>query len=229
VRVSTRTAGASGVLDVRYTPPTTEVAACLRGVFPPAAATVALTAVAASPVAGSFETALRPGESALVNDGTTLTLANDANQPTSFLVVFTYAAEREGESGEGGEPVGLTQQGISIANSEFPVGPGTLTIERVVVESGHTLKNDSGHGMGIGGVERGAIERGSDDATFEMGSSWLWPNILNRFQDRQPIDPGTTIGLTAGDGYSTYDGSSTWTATGDEPLVLLRVVVMPGR
>ena len=42
VKVSTRAASASGVLDVRYTPPTASTAACLQGVFPPAAATVAL-------------------------------------------------------------------------------------------------------------------------------------------------------------------------------------------
>jgi hypothetical protein len=42
VRVTARGEAASGVLDVRYTPPTTDVAACLHGVFPPAAATVAL-------------------------------------------------------------------------------------------------------------------------------------------------------------------------------------------
>lgn len=42
VRVAAQGEAASGVLDVRYTPPTADVAACLRGVFPPAAATVAL-------------------------------------------------------------------------------------------------------------------------------------------------------------------------------------------
>lgn len=42
VKVTTRAAAASGMLDVRYTPPTPAVAACLQGVFPPGAATVAL-------------------------------------------------------------------------------------------------------------------------------------------------------------------------------------------
>lgn len=42
VKVTTRSPSASGVLDVRYTPPTTNMAACLHGVFPPSAATVAL-------------------------------------------------------------------------------------------------------------------------------------------------------------------------------------------
>jgi hypothetical protein len=65
-----------------------------------------------------------------------------------------------------------------------------------MIEPGDALESDSGHGMGIG-VDLGAIEQGSGEATFEMGSSWLWPNILNEFQDRQPTDPGATIALTA--------------------------------
>jgi hypothetical protein len=186
-------------------------------------------AAAASPAAEGVETVLRPGESVLVDDGATLTASNNGDEPTTFLIVLMYAAEREEGSGEGGgEPIGLTQQGISVATAEFPAGPGTLTMERVIVEPGDTLESDSGRGLGIGGVDLGAVEQGSAGVTFEMGSSWLWPDILNEFQDRQPIDPGATIELTAGDGYSTYDGSSTWTVTGDEPLVLIRVVVVPG-
>ncbi len=42
VRVSTLDQPASGMLDVRYTPPTPDLAGCLRGVFPPSAATVAM-------------------------------------------------------------------------------------------------------------------------------------------------------------------------------------------
>jgi hypothetical protein len=185
---------------------------------------------AAAPAANEFQTVLRPGDSVLVDDGTMLTVTNDKDEPSTFLVVAIYAAEREGESGEGGaEPIGLTQQGVAIGIAEFPAGPGTLAIERAVVEPGDTLENDSGHGMGINGIELGAIEQGSIEATFEMGSSWLWPQILTTFGDRQPIDPGATIEMTAGDGYYTFDGSSTWTVTGDEPLVVLRVVIMPGR
>jgi hypothetical protein len=41
VRVNTRGAGLRGTLDVQYTPPSADVAACLHGVFPLASATVA--------------------------------------------------------------------------------------------------------------------------------------------------------------------------------------------
>jgi hypothetical protein len=187
-------------------------------------------AVTASPAADAFQTVLRADDSVLVADGTTLTVTNTADEPATFLTVLLYAAEREGEAGEGGgEPVGLTQQGISIASAELPDGPGTLTMERVVVEPGGTLENDTGHGMGINGLELGAIEQGSVEATFEMGASWRWPGMLTAFPEPQPIDPGATVELVTGDGYWTYDGSSTWVVTGDEPLVLLRVVIMPGR
>jgi hypothetical protein len=184
---------------------------------------------AASPPAGSIETVLRPGEAALVGDGTTLSVTNDADAPVTFLVALMYAAEREGESSGSGEPVGLTQQGISIASAELPASPGTVTMERVVVEPGGTLENDTGHGMGINGLELGAIEQGSVEATFEMGASWRWPGMLTAFPEPQPIDPGATVELVTGDGYWTYDGSSTWTVTSDAPLILLRVVVTPGR
>jgi hypothetical protein len=187
------------------------------------------TAMAATPEADEYETVLQPGDSVLVNDGVSFTAMNNTSEPTSFLMIFTYEAEREGELGEGGgEPVGFTQQGISIATAEFPAGPGTLTMERIVVEPGDTVASDSGHGMGIGGIDLGAVEQGSADVSFEMGSSWRWPNILNQSEEREPIDPGTTTKLMAGDGYSTYDGSSTWVVTSDEPLIVLRVVIMPG-
>jgi quercetin dioxygenase-like cupin family protein len=182
--------------------------------------------VTASPVS-EFEMVLHMGESALVDDGTTLTASNDTNEPLTLLVVYIFAAERETASGEGSEPVGLTQQGISIARAEFPARAGTLSMERIVVEPGDTLQHDSGQGMGIGGIELGAIEQGSVEATFMMGSSWWWPSILHQFNDPQPIDPGATVSLTAGDGYYTFDGSSTWVVTGEEPLILLRVVIMP--
>ncbi len=42
VRVSARAQAVTGMLDVQSTPPTADVAACLHGVFPPSAATVAL-------------------------------------------------------------------------------------------------------------------------------------------------------------------------------------------
>lgn len=117
-------------------------------------------AAAATPTAGGFVVALRPGESALISDGATLMVRNDAAAPTTFLVVVAYAAEREGEAGQGAEPVGLTQQGVSIAAAEFPAGPGRLAIERVEVKPGEMAASDTGHGMGIGGLELGAIEQG---------------------------------------------------------------------
>jgi len=42
VKLSAEGNGASGMLDARYTPPSTDLAPCLHGVFPPQAATVAL-------------------------------------------------------------------------------------------------------------------------------------------------------------------------------------------
>lgn len=182
----------------------------------------------ATPTAGEYKTVLGPGASALIDDGVTLTAKNVASEATTFLVVSAYAAERENESSADSEPVGLTQQAVSIAGAEFLVGPGKLTIQRVVVESGGSMASDSGHGAGIGGIDLGAVEQGSANVAFRSGSSWLWPNFRDKPQDREPIGPGAKMTLAADDGYSTYDGASNWTVTSNEPLIVLRVVIMPG-
>ena len=62
-----------------------------------------------------------------------------------------YAAEREGE-GEvpSDEPVGLTQQGLSVGTAEFPPAPATLIVERVVVAPAGTMTTDVETAEGVG-------------------------------------------------------------------------------
>lgn len=186
-------------------------------------------AAVASPSSGAeLETIVRVGESVLIEDGTALSASNTTNEPATFLAVFMFSGTREGEGQESSaEPVGLSQRGISVAAAEFPAGPGAITMERVQVAPGETMESDSGHGRGIEGLELGAIEQGTAETTFQTGSSWLWPQILIEFQERQPIDPGATIDLAMNDGYSISDGSATWTVTSTDPLIVLRVILMP--
>jgi len=185
-------------------------------------------AAIASPAAAQFETIVHAGESVLIDDGTALSGSNATNEPVTFLVVFMFSGTREGEGEESGlEPVGLSQQGISVSAAELPALPGTVTMERVQVAPGEAMESDSGHGQGIDGLELGAIEQGTAETTFQTGSSWLWPQILTEFQRQQPIDPGATINLATGDGYSIFDGSAAWTVTSADPLIVLRVVIMP--
>ncbi len=185
-------------------------------------------AAAASPSAMEIETIVRTGDSVLIGDGTRLSARNTTNEPATFLAVFMFSGTREGEEEESGlEPVGLSQRGISVAAAELPTGPGTITMERVQVAPGETMESDSGHGLGIDGLELGAIEQGTAETTFQTGSSWLWPQMLVEFHDRQPIDPGATIDVVAADGYSIFDGSATWAVTSTDPMIVLRVVIMP--
>ncbi len=185
-------------------------------------------AAAASPSGAELETIVRAGESALIDDGTTLSVKNSTNEPATFLVLYMFSAMREGEGGNTGfEPIGLSQRGVSVAAADFPVRPGTITMERVQVAPGETVESDSGHGRGINGLELGAIEQGTAETTFLTGSTWLWPQILVRFGDRQPVDPGATIALATNDGYATFDGSATWTVTSTDPLIVLRAVITP--
>lgn len=183
--------------------------------------------VTSSPVAGDFRTVLHVGESALVADGTTVSATNDTNEPLTLLTVLMYSAVREVESDASGpEPVGVTTQGISIAPAEFAVGSGTITLERVQVAQDGTLQGEEIPPWGIQGLELGAIEHGSAEATFVSPAAFRWPNILGgEWQEREPIELTAHVTLTAGDGYSLSNGTSTWTPTGQEPLVLLRVVI----
>lgn len=177
----------------------------------------------ASPASAETETVVQPGASVFITGGTTVTAVNNGDAPTTFLIVLMFAAELESmESDTVAQPVGLTQQGISVGKAEFPDGPGHLVIERVVVEPGDTLESDSGQG-----VDLGALEQGSAEVTFATGTSWQWPHMLIAFEDLRPIQVGSTIELATGDGYATYDGSSTWSSTGDQPLILLRLTVVP--
>ncbi len=41
------------------------------------------------------------------------------------------------------------------------------------------------------------------------------------------VKPGATVELETSDGYVCNDGSITWRATGDEPLVVLRAQLIP--
>jgi hypothetical protein len=189
----------------------------------------------ASPVAPGFETVLPPGASAIVNEGTSLTAMNQGDAPATFLLLLMYAAEREGEVGEGtSEPVGLTQQAISVGTAEFMPAPATVTFERILVEPSGTMTgaDETPEGMGRGwmGIELGAIETGSAEVIFENRTlqNMTWPGMMTGAMSRPVQVPLTgTVQLETGDGYAAFNSTLSWTATGDEPLTVLRVVVTP--
>lgn len=186
---------------------------------------------AASPsaVPASTGTTLRTGDSALVPSGSSMALENGAGDPARVLMLLMYSALDEGQDGgEASEPAGASEQLISAGLAEFPSTPGTVMLERVVVEPGATMSSST-----MMGIELGAVEQGSAQVTVESTFPliWSWPGILDagteRLAERSPVNLTGTMDLAAGDGYAAYSGTLDWQATGDASVTVLRVVVTP--
>jgi hypothetical protein len=184
---------------------------------------------------GANETLLDAGASVLVSEGTSVSARNAAGEPATFLVLLMYPAEREGEDdGPSDEPVGFTQQGLSVGTAEFPPAPGTLTVERVVVALAGTMATDiqppEGVWPGWMGIELGAVETGSAEVVFESRTlqNLTWPGMATGGRVEPEAVPLTaTVRLAQGDGYAAFNSALSWTSTGDEPLTVLRAVVTP--
>jgi hypothetical protein len=184
---------------------------------------------------GTTEQVLQTGDSVLAGEGVSASAGNATGEPVTFLVLLMYPAEREGEGGDSmEEPVGLSQQGVSVGAAEFLPVPATLTLERVVVEPGETMASDTstsqGRGPGWMGMELGAIETGSAEVVFEGRSfqNLTWPAMMTSTNPQPTQVPLTaTAQLGQGDGYSAFGSTLSWVATGAEALTVLRIVVTP--
>jgi hypothetical protein len=124
--------------------------------------------------------------------------------------------------------------GIAIGTAEFMDVPATVRMERVVIEPGATVEpemNASEMDMpGFLGMELGAVETGSAEVVLENAgmSNLLWPGMLeNQMGGPEIVTMTSTVTLEAGDGYAFHGSTLTWTATGDEPVTILRVVINP--
>ncbi len=188
----------------------------------------------ATPVAaGDHE--LVAGASAMVEDGTTLSFSNNGAAPASFLMLVMYPAEMESaDQAEYPEPVGLTQGGVSIGTAEFMPIPATVTIERVVLQPGDITEPEmSASDMpfpGYLGMELGAIETGQADVMVEYASmaNLTWDGMLRGDMSRPQMVPfSRNVELGTGDAYAFGGSTMTWTNSGDEPLTILRVVILP--
>lgn len=180
------------------------------------------------------EMTLAVGDSLQLTRETSAELRNDGDVATAFLLFTTYAAEMESQGEGGGEPIGLSQMGISVGTAEFIDVPATVRIERVVFEPGATVEPELAAGeedmpFSIG-MELGAVETGSAEVMLEyagMGNI-VWPGMLNnQMGDRENVIMTSTVQMEAGDAYAFHGSMLTWTVTGDEPLTILRVVIHP--
>jgi hypothetical protein len=191
--------------------------------------------VSGQPASEPGELVLATGESLFVPTSTGVAMTNPADAPASFLMLLMYAAETEGEGGQGmEEPTGLTQRGISVGTAEFMPMPATIAIERVVVEPGGTAATGGGMdgqmGPGWMGMDLGAVESGAATLLVERQAMdmLVWPGMLDTDMPQpERIALGGSVDLAAGDAYAMFNSTLTWTATGDEPLTILRVVITP--
>lgn len=181
--------------------------------------------------ATSADLSISEGEAVLVPADASLAFSNTGDEPAVMLLALMFSGMDEGAGGGPGiEPIGLSQQGVSIGLAEFPYqAPGTLTIERVVVEPGTPLETQTFWGIELGAVENG---RGTVALTQTFPMTWVWPGILDPasmtgMPQRNPIDMSGTMDIGTLDGYTFFNSTTTWEAAGDEPLIILRVVISP--
>ena len=197
----------------------------------------AIAAAGSATLEGATETLLDAGSSVLVPEGTSVAVKTAVGKPATFLFLLMYPAEREGESEEpSDEPVGLTQQGLSVGTAEFPLGPGTLTVERVVVAAAGTMATDiqppEGIWPGWMGIELGAVETGAAEVVFESRTlqNLTWPAMATGgMAEPEQVPLTATVQIGQGGGYAAFNSTLSWTATGDGPLTVLRAVVTPRR
>lgn len=84
-----------------------------------------------------------------------------------------------------------------------------------------------------GGVEVGAVERGTIRLRLTAGEAWIWPRAMSPTPEAEMTGPesiqaGTEHVLQTGDGYVLPTGASGfWQVDGDEPVTILRAVVEP--
>jgi hypothetical protein len=177
------------------------------------------TPAAEQPIPAS-ELFLKPGDVALVVDGTTIGVRNDGGEPANALALLLFSPQREGESTTSAQPVGVTQQLLGVAAARFPAGPGTLTIERVEVAPSTSESVGEADGAEVGAVEQGTVK-------IDLASGRMW---IARSASRggvEEVRPGTAAAIAAGDGYGLARAVATWSAEAGRSAVVLRARVVP--
>jgi hypothetical protein len=181
------------------------------------------------------EHTMLPGDSLQMTPVASAILTNEGANPVTFLAFIMYPAETEGEGEESmAEPIGMSQMAISIGSAEFDARPATVRIERVVLESGATADTPMGpteiEMPGYMGMELGAVETGAADVEVTAASMahLAWPGMMMDPMVQPELVPLTAnVHLEPGDAYAFHGSVQTWTSTGDEPLTVLRVVIVP--
>ncbi len=183
---------------------------------------------------GTYETVATTRQVVYVHEDTSLAVRNDGDAAVSMLALLTFSPERETEamnqqSGPPAEPVGLTQMPIGLTAAEFRAGPGTITIERVVLDPNATARTDVQGGAIAGGIERGSVEVAPD-----AGHGFVWPDSMqplgpqggSEAPRRVDVEPGDSGELVANDGFGFWNAGLDWQA-GNDGATILQVRIEP--
>lgn len=181
------------------------------------------------------EITLQPGQSVLVPAETRISYATASDETVELLILLVVSTreERQGQ-GSSSELLQVADNGLAIGMGNFQPIAGMLKVERVIAQPGQTM---DGPGVtrneqtpGWMGVDIGLVETGSADLEITQRSfeSMIWADSdPNMFLEPRFVTLTATETVSQGDGYAFYDSELTWKATGDEPLTIVRAVVMP--
>lgn len=173
---------------------------------------------------------LHTGDGVLIGHGQRMSLANAGDSPASVLMLVAHVPYREFSyvhptALPGATGIATTVIGYGAA--AFPEAPAVMVVEQDAIRPRGSAYSSTFHGIEIGGVVSGSAH-----GTLRSGEGWITKWALDR--SGPPILPGETevaVGegfyLAASDGYTSHDGSITWRAVGDGPLIVVRGQVIP--
>lgn len=162
---------------------------------------------------------MRAGEGALVPEPADTSLANTGDEAADIGVLTITSLGTE--TVEPYSTPGVTMVGMGASPLPFRSGPAITIVEQVVMQPAR-----SGYSSTFQGVEIGSVERGQARVLCQSGTTRVLPGPLTD-SGVMEIEPGATIDLATGDGYTSHDGSLVWRSTGEEPLVICRAQVIP--
>ena len=173
---------------------------------------------------------LDTGDAVLIPHGQRMGIGNPGDAPATLLMLVAHAPYHQFSYVHPTalpDASGVTTNVIGYGTAAFEEVPAIMVLERDVVRTG-----GSDYSTTFKGIEIGGIVSGRALGTFRSGTGWTTRGALEktaipvRHGDAQ-VKPGATVELETSDGYVCNDGSITWRATGDEPLVVLRAQLIP--
>jgi hypothetical protein len=169
---------------------------------------------------------LAAGDALVTGSGSTTGLQNTSAQTATALVaeVFSPIEEVQTVATPISDLPGIRMQLLSVGRGSLPEGPGTLLIERVVVDQSEMAAEKGSLALEVGSVEQGTARLSATADVF------IWPGSSSQ-QPKEDMLFGsapTERVLQSGDGYALPNGIAGFVhAEGNAPATILRAIVAP--